>query len=108
MEIAAKAKENGLGFMVGGWGAITRQYSHKPQYSTVRYPDETYEAFLMDVAQTLEKYGFGWCYDEWYGTCGITYSAPLVTNVTYEQIRDYPVYYDTAMLGWFQEINGVQ
>lgn len=31
-----------------------------------------------------------------------------LSNVTYEQIGDYPMYYDTAMLGWFQEINGVK
>lgn len=27
---------------------------------------------------------------------------------TYAQIEDYPYYIDQTMLGWFQEINGVQ
>lgn len=105
LDIAKKAAENGLGFMISSWGAIPRG-KYPPKYPTVRYPDETYEAFITDVAQTLESYGFGWCYEEWYGTCGITYSMPLVKNVTYEQIGDYPMYFDTAMLGWFRQING--
>lgn len=106
LDIAEKAAENGLGFMIGSWGAIPPA-QYQPKYPTARYPDETYEAYITDVAQTLESYGFGWCYEEWYSTCGITYSLPLLQNVTYEQIGDYPMYYDTAMLGWFQEINGV-
>ena len=107
LDIAKKAAENGLGFMISSWGAIPRG-NYPPKYPTVRYPDETYEAFITDVAQTLESYGFGWCYEEWYGTCGITYSMPLVKNVTYEQIGDYPMYYDTVMLGFFKKVNGVQ
>jgi len=106
-EIAAMAEENGLGFMVSGWGEIPVVWVGTIKMPVVRYRDEAYEAFIKDVSATMDRYGFGWCYEEWYGTNGITFSAPLMRNVTYQQIGDYPMYYDTAMLGWFKEINGV-
>lgn len=107
LDLADKAQENGLGFMISSWGSIPRGM-WAAQHSTVRYPDETYQAFITDVAQTLDSYGFGWCYEEWYGLRGITYAAPLTTNVIYAQIGEYPMYYDTAMWSWFLEINGVK
>ena len=106
-EIAAMAQENGLGFMISGWGEIPVVWVGTLKMPVVRYSDEAYEAFIKNVSAVLKQYGYGWCYEEWYGTNGITFSAPLIKNVTYQQIGEYPLYYDTAMLGWFQEINGV-
>lgn len=101
------ARENGLGFMFSGWGKLMTQY-RGAYFCAARYPDETYQAFITDMTETMERYGYGWCYEEWYGHNGITFSAPITKNVTYEQIGDYPMYYDTAMLGFFKEVNGVQ
>lgn len=106
-EVAAMAQENDLGFMISGWGKIPVVWIGTLKKPTVRYADETYQLFIRDVVETLESYDYGWCYEEWYGTNGITFSAPLIQNVMYEQITDYPMYYDTAMLSWFQELNGV-
>ena len=99
------AQENGLGFMFSGWGKQHAQY-RAAYFCTTRYPDETYQAFITDMTETME--GYGWCYEEWYGHNGITFSAPIMKNVVYEQLGDYPMYYDTAMLGFFREVNGVQ
>lgn len=107
MRVMELAQENNLGFMFGGWGGMRHQYKGA-YFCTTRYPDATYEAFITDMTETMERYGFGWCYEEWYGHNGITFSVPIMKNVTYEQIGDYPMYYDTAMLGWFQEVNGVK
>ena len=106
LRVMELAEENGLGFMFGGWGRVQALY-RGAYYGTTRYPDETYEAFLKDMTDTMGKYGYGWCYEEWYGLNGITYSAPATKNAAYQQIGDYPMYYDTAMLGFFREINGV-
>lgn len=102
VDIAELAAENGLGFMVSGWGATIRPI-WQPKYPVARYSDETYEAYLTDVIQALAEYGYGWSYEEWYGTQGVVYSLPLTRNVTYQQIGDYPLYFDTALLGLFQE-----
>lgn len=104
VDIATMAQENGLGFMVSGWGAMIRPI-WQPKFTTYRYSDETYQAYLTDVAQTLTEYGYGWSYEEWYGTQGIVYTKPLTHLVTYQQIGEYPLYFDTAMLNWFQQIN---
>ena len=101
------AQENGLGFMFSGWGKLMNQYRGS-YFCASRYPDETYRAFITDMTDTMESYGYGWCYEEWYGHNGITFSAPITKNVVYEQIGDYPMYYDAAMLGFFKEVNGVQ
>jgi len=101
------ARENGLGFMFSGWGKLMNQYRGS-YFCATRYPDETYQAFIMDMTDTMEGYGYGWCYEEWYGHNGITFSAPITKNATYEQIGDYPMYYDIAMLSLFQSVNGVQ
>lgn len=106
LNIAAAAEENGLGFMISGWGEIAT--TGRPETPNVRYSDETYSAFLTDMAETLGSHGFGWCYEEWYGENGVVFSAPMTLNVSYQQIGDYPMYYDTAMLGFFKEVNGVQ
>lgn len=101
------AQENGLGFMFSGWGKLMNQYRGS-YFCASRYPDETYQAFIKDMTDTMEGYGYGWCYEEWYGNNGITFSAPITKNVTYQQIGEYPIYYDTAMLDFFKEVNSVQ
>lgn len=106
MRVMELAQENGLGFMFSGWGRLHNLHQGA-RYCTTRYSDETYEAFITDMTQTMERYGYGWYYEEWYGLNGITYSIPGSKNGTYEQIGDYPMYIDTAMMGWFREINGV-
>lgn len=106
-EVATMAQENGLGFMISGWGELPFVWHGTLKRPTVRYSDATYQSFILDVTQTLESYNYGWCYEVWYGTNGITFSAPLIQNVTYEQIGDYPMYYDTAMLSWFRKINNI-
>ena len=100
------AQENGLGFMFSGWGKLLTQYRGS-YFCAARYPDETYQAFITDMTETMESHGYGWCYEEWYGHNGITFSAPITKNVSYQQVEDYPFYIDTAMYGWFREINGV-
>lgn len=107
MRVIELAQENGLGFMFSGWGKMQLQYKGA-YYCTTRYPDGAFEAFIKDMTETMERYGFGWCYEEWYGHNGITFSAPITKNVTYEQIGDYPLYYDVAMLSFFKEANGVK
>ena len=93
--------------MFSGWGKLMNQYRGS-YFCASRYPDETYRAFITDMTDTMENYGYGWCYEEWYGHNGITFSAPITKNATYEQIGDYPMYYDIAMLSLFQSVNGVQ
>lgn len=105
--VAALAQENGLGFMIGGWGEIPLCWTPAWGEPAYRYSDAAYQAFIEDVTNALKDYGYGWCYDVWYGTNGVTYSLPITKNVVYEQLGEYPLYYDTAMLGWFKEINGV-
>lgn len=103
VDIAELAAENDLGFMVSGWGAIIRPI-WQPKYPVARYSDETYEAYLTDVTGSLAEFGYGWSYEEWYGTQGVVYSLPLTQNVSYQQIGEYPLYCDTALLGFFQNI----
>ena len=107
LNVVTMARENNLGFMISGWGEIPLGWSPTGGHPAYRYPDETYHAFIADTVQTMENLGCGWCYEEWYSPNGIVYSTPLIKNVSYQQLEDYPLYYDTAMLGWFREINGV-
>ncbi len=105
-QVMALAKENGLGYMVSGWGLLLQLYKGA-EYCAARYPDETYENFITDVTETLASLDYGWCYEEWYGHNGIVYSVPITKNVTYEAIGDYPLYYDTALRDIFQRVNGI-
>lgn len=106
------AEEYGVGFMVSDFGVVADPFEvyRSPLvvfYPTYRYPDEAYRAMIEDITSAIEEKGYGWCFANWFGYFGITDCAPVYENATYEQVEDYPFYIDTAMYGWFQEINGV-
>lgn len=101
------AEEYGLGFMVGEFGIHLGNPGSDREWPTSRYPDESYKAMITDVLSAVESRGYGWCFAKWYGYFGITCGWPAYENVSYQQLEDYPYYIDTAMLGWFKEINGV-
>ena len=73
----------------------------------VRYSDETMQAYLTDMTQTMKARGYGWCYTDWMGCVGITFCYPLVKDSTYTQVPGHSLYVDDEMLGWFREINNV-
>ena len=106
-KVMQTAEENGVGFMLSDFGVNLCRANSIPNPG-VRYSDEAYKAMIVDITSTIEERGYGWCFAHWFGYFGITNSCPVVENATYEQIGDYPMYYDTAMLGFFKEVNGVQ
>ena len=101
-ELAATAEEYGVGFMVGEWGIFGDGLTRN------RYPDETIEAFLKDMAGTLEEKGYGWCYGNFHYPYSIACFAPAVKTGDYVKIEGTPLYVEQKMMGWFQEINGVK
>lgn len=103
--IAAVAKEYGVGYMVHRWGPTILNLGSIVEKS--RYSDETMQAHLTDMAQTMKDRGYGWCYTDWMGSLGVAYSYPLVEDSTYTQASDY-LWIDEEMTGWFREINGVE
>lgn len=105
-EIAAVAREYGVGYMVGNWGS--RIINGGPICETERYSDETMQAYLTDMTTTMAERGYGWCYTDWMGSVGIAFGYPLVESTTYTQVEDYPLYIDEEMTAWFRQINGVQ
>ncbi len=98
-ELAALAKEYGVGFMIGEWGVFCDGIPSN------RYPDETLYAFYKDMTDTMAEKGYGWCNGVWYGSLGIEAAYPVITVTTYEQIGDHACYIDQTMLKWFQEFN---
>lgn len=104
----AVAEEYGVGFMVGDFGVYQENSGGDREWPTARYPDEAYRAMIVDVLSAVESRGYGWCFAKWYGYFGIANGWPAFENATYQQVEDYPYYIDTAMYGWFREINGVQ
>lgn len=104
--IAATAKEHGVGYMICEWGP--RRDFYGLIVEDVRYSDETMQAYLTDMAQTLTDRGYGWCYTDWMGSVGITFCAPLVHDTTYIRPDYHYLYIDEEMTGWFRQINGVQ
>ena len=110
LQTMAVAQNYGVGFTVSDFGVILDpfEYYRIPYfYPTYRYPDEAYQAMITDITSSLEALGCGWSFSNWYGYFGVANSVPLVDEVVYEQVEDYPLYIDTAMYGWFKEINGV-
>lgn len=101
-ELAATAEEYGVGFMVGEWGIFGNGLTRN------RYPDETIEAFLKDMANTLEEKGYGWCYGNFHYPYSIACFAPAVETGDYVKVEGTPLYIEQKMMGWFQEINGVK
>ena len=103
--VAALASEHGVGYMVSEWGP--RVMNMWTIVENFRYSDETMEAYLTDMAQTMEERGYGWCYTDWMGSVGIGFGYPLVTDSTYTQVQEF-LYIDEEMSGWFQTVNGVE
>lgn len=101
-ELAATAEEYGVGFMVGEWGIFGNGLS------SYRYPDETIEAYLMDMAEALEEKGYGWAYGNCHSTYSVSSHMPAVLNGDYVQVEDHMLYIEQHMMNWFQQINGVQ
>lgn len=101
-ELAATAEEYGVGFMIGEWGIFGEGLTRN------RYPDETIEAFLKDMANTLEEKGYGWCYGNFHYPYSIACFAPAVKTGDYVKVEGTPLYIEQKMMGWFQEINGVK
>lgn len=109
-ETIAVAEEYGVGYMLSDFGITLNPYQRLDDmtaYPNYRYPDEGYKAMIVDITSTIAEKGYGWCFANWYGYFGIANGFPMAENVVYEQVEDYPYYIDTAMLSWFQEINGV-
>lgn len=100
-ELAATAEEYGVGFMVGEWGIFGNGLTRN------RYPDETIQAFLNDMADTLAEKGYGWCYGNFHYPYSIACFAPAVETGDYVKVEGTPLYIEQKMMGWFQEINGV-
>ena len=99
-ELAATAEEYGVGFMVGEWGIFGNGLTRN------RYPDETIEAFLKDMANTLEEKVYGWCYGNFHYPYSIACFAPAVKTGDYVKVEGTPLYIEQRMMGWFKEING--
>ena len=101
-ELAATAEKYGVGFMVGEWGVFGNGLSSH------RYPDETIEAYLMDMAETLEEKGYGWAYGNFHYPYSICCHIPAALDGDYVQVEDHMLYIEQKMMNWFQQINGVQ
>jgi hypothetical protein len=102
--IAAVAKEYGVGYMIYDWGPRVMGWNAVVERS--RYSDETMQAYLTDMSQTMADRGYGWCYTDWMGSVGVAYCYPLVEDSTYTQVADY-LWIDEEMTGWFKEINRI-
>lgn len=101
-ELAAIAEAYGVGFMVGEWGIFGIGLT------SYRYPDETIQAFLKDMANALEDKGYAWCYGNFHYPYSIACFAPAVTTGNYTKLEGTPLYIEQSTMGWFQEINGVK
>lgn len=101
-ELAAIAEEHGVGFMIGEWGVFGMGLTRN------RYPDETLQAFLMDMANAMAEKGYGWSYGNFHYPCTVACFAPAVETGNYIKVEGSPLYIEQKMLGWFQEINGVK
>lgn len=101
-ELAATAEEYGVGFMIGEWGIFGNGLTRN------RYPDETIQAFLTDMADTLAEKGYGWCYGNFHYPYSIACFAPAVETGDYVKVEGTPLYIEQKMMSWFQEINGVK
>lgn len=100
-ELAATAEEYGVGFMVGEWGIFGNGLTRN------RYPDETIEAFLKDMASTLEEKGYGWCYGNFHYPYSIACFAPAVETGNYVRTDGTSLYIEQKTMSWFKEINGI-
>lgn len=105
-EVAAVAKEYGVGYMVSSWG-LRMSYGSQTVFEQ-RFPDETMQAYLEDMTQTMADRGYGWCYGNWHGFAGIACAYPLVKTATYTKVEGRPLYIDENMTSLFRQVNGVK
>ena len=103
--VAEIAQQHGVGYMIHNWGPTVLNYGAVTE--GVRYSDETMQAYLTDMTQTMADRGYGWCYTDWMGSVGISYCYPLVEGSTYTQAAEY-LWIDEEMTGWFREINNAE
>ena len=105
-EVIATAQEYNVGFMLGDFGVhIPSSDGH--EYSRVRYGEEAYHAMITDITSTMEELGYGWCFSHWYGPYGVAFCLPVIQDVVYAQVADYPYYIDQGMRSLFRQINDV-
>lgn len=97
-ELAGIAKKYNVGFFIGEWGIFGEKLSE------YRYPDETIEAFLTDMAKTMKEKGYGWCYGASNSNYAVFCYAPCVAGAEYEQVGPYALYKDVMMTKIFQRI----
>ena len=104
-DIAAVAREHGVGFMVSNWGP-RMSYGTQTAFDE-RMPNETMEHYLQDMSRTMADRGWGWSYTNWYGFAGIACGYPLVKEAVYTKVEDRTLYIDEDMSAMFRRINGV-
>ena len=97
-ELAAIAEKYNVGFIIGEWGIFGEGLS------AYRYPDETIEAFLTDMAQTMKEKGYGWCYGSSNNGYAVFCYTPCVDGAEYEQVAPYALYKDVMITKIFQKI----
>ncbi|MGM9590627.1 MAG: hypothetical protein ACI3V0_10710 [Faecousia sp.] len=110
MDVINTAREYGVGCMLSDFGVRINEWSRLDSLSLprFRYPLDAYKAMIQDIVTSAEDLGLGWCFAYWYSPYGVAFGTPLFDDTTYTQVEDYPYYIDQTILGWFQEINGVQ
>lgn len=101
MEIA---QTYGVGFMLSEFGVHLLSWD-SVVYSRSRYPDAQYKAMIVDITDTMEEKGYGWCFAHWYSPYGVAFAVPIIADTEYEKINDH-YYIDQTVLGWFRQING--
>lgn len=103
--VAATAEQYSVGYMVSGWAPAV---SYGNSVRRERFTDETMQAYLTDMIETMAARGYGWCYGNWFSFVGIGAAYPAIRSTTYTKINNAPLYIDDETMGWFQKINGVQ
>lgn len=101
-QLAATAKEYGVGFMVGEFGIFVGDGSYGLPRN--RYSDQTISAFFQDMTTAMEKQGYSWCLGTWDGTYGAVSYYPSVETASYEQVEDHPYYIDRFMFDLVQDL----
>lgn len=103
--VAATAEQYGVGYMVSSWAPAI---SYGNSVRRERFTDETMQAYLTDMTETMAARGYGWCYGNWFSFVGIGAAYPAIGSTTYTRINNTPLYIDDETMSWFQKINGVQ
>lgn len=102
-EVAATAKEYGVGYMVYSWAPYIK-YGNSVRRE--RFTDEMLQSYLTDLSETLAQRGYGWCYGNWFSFVGFGAAYPAIRSTTYTRLNDAPLYVDNETFAWLQEING--